>query len=193
MSRPTGKWESPPCEPFGVYVHVPFCATLRLLRLRHLDGPAHLIDAYLDACVTDLDRQVAPGASRGDVGVLRRRHAVAAPARRAARILAALPRGAGAEVTVEWNPDSIDRGAARGYRAAGVNRLSIGVQSMARRCSPRSAGPMIPTTSCGRSMRPRRRHRARQRRPDLRDAAARRSTTGAATLDGALALDPRRT
>ena len=35
----------------------------------------------------------------------------------------------GAEVTLEANPGSVELGRFRGYRAAGVNRLSIGIQS----------------------------------------------------------------
>jgi putative oxygen-independent coproporphyrinogen III oxidase len=37
---------------------------------------------------------------------------------------------AGAEVTLEANPTSVEAGRFRGYRAAGVNRLSIGVQAL---------------------------------------------------------------
>ena len=47
-----------------------------------------------------------------------------------ARILDAIPRTPGAEVTVECNPDSVDRAKFDVYAAAGVNRLSFGVQSM---------------------------------------------------------------
>jgi len=36
----------------------------------------------------------------------------------------------GAEVTLEANPTSVEAGRFRGYRAAGVNRLSIGVQAL---------------------------------------------------------------
>ena len=36
----------------------------------------------------------------------------------------------GAEITLEANPNDILKGAARDWRAAGVNRLSIGVQSL---------------------------------------------------------------
>jgi oxygen-independent coproporphyrinogen-3 oxidase len=36
----------------------------------------------------------------------------------------------GAEVTVECNPETVDRAKLEGYRSAGVNRLSFGVQSM---------------------------------------------------------------
>jgi oxygen-independent coproporphyrinogen-3 oxidase len=46
------------------------------------------------------------------------------------RILDAIPRAADAEVTVECNPDSVDLAKLCAYRAAGVNRVSFGVQSM---------------------------------------------------------------
>jgi oxygen-independent coproporphyrinogen-3 oxidase len=46
------------------------------------------------------------------------------------RILDAVPRAAGAEVTVECNPDSVDGAKLAAYAAAGVNRVSVGVQSM---------------------------------------------------------------
>jgi oxygen-independent coproporphyrinogen-3 oxidase len=36
----------------------------------------------------------------------------------------------GAEVTVECNPESVDRAKLEGYRAAGVTRVSLGVQSL---------------------------------------------------------------
>src|SRR5262245_28861254 len=51
-----------------------------------------------------------------------------------ASILAALRTGfalaAGAEVTVECNPESVTRAKLERYRAAGVNRVSLGVQSL---------------------------------------------------------------
>jgi putative oxygen-independent coproporphyrinogen III oxidase len=49
------------------------------------------------------------------------------------RILAAVPRLTDAEVTVECNPDTVTADSLRGYRDAGVNRLSFGVQSMVDR------------------------------------------------------------
>ena len=47
-----------------------------------------------------------------------------------ARVLAAIPRAPGAEVTIECNPDAIDPERLAAYRAAGADRLSFGVQSM---------------------------------------------------------------
>jgi oxygen-independent coproporphyrinogen-3 oxidase len=46
-----------------------------------------------------------------------------------AAIRARLRVPAGAEVTIEANPESCDRGRLRAWRAAGVNRVSVGAQS----------------------------------------------------------------
>jgi len=51
------------------------------------------------------------------------------PAPSLRRILDAIPRRAGAEVTVECNPESVDPEKLAAYRAGGVTRLSVGVQS----------------------------------------------------------------
>jgi oxygen-independent coproporphyrinogen-3 oxidase len=114
---------------FGVYVHVPFCAH----RCDYCDfatwtDRAHLMDAYADACITDVERHDAPAATSvffggGTPSLL--------PAEQLARILGAFKLAPGAEVTVECNPDSVDLDKLRTYRAAGVNRLSFGVQSFA--------------------------------------------------------------
>jgi oxygen-independent coproporphyrinogen-3 oxidase len=52
------------------------------------------------------------------------------PADGLASVLAAIPLAPGAEVTVECNPDDVTVEMMRTYAAAGVNRVSIGVQSM---------------------------------------------------------------
>jgi oxygen-independent coproporphyrinogen III oxidase len=44
---------------------------------------------------------------------------------------------AGAEITVECNPESVSRRRLEGYRRAGVNRISLGVQSLDDRILPR--------------------------------------------------------
>ncbi len=115
---------------FGVYVHIAFCAT----RCDYCDfatwtDRGHLIDEYVDACVADLTRRtrdpVPPVTSvffgGGTPSLMQASQLV--------RILDAVPRTADAEVTVECNPDSVDLAKLRAYRAAGVNRLSFGVQS----------------------------------------------------------------
>jgi oxygen-independent coproporphyrinogen-3 oxidase len=121
--------------PFGVYVHVPFCTTrCGYCGFATWTDRAHLVEAYVDACVTDVERQVA----RGAIGPVTSVYfgggtpsLLAAPA--LARILAAIPRVPSAEVSVECNPDSVDLAKLAAYREAGVTRLSFGVQSMVPR------------------------------------------------------------
>jgi len=118
---------------FGVYVHIPFCAS----RCDYCDfatwtDRAHLVDDYIDACVTDLTRRTADGSLPCATSVFfggGTPSLVDAP--QLVRVLDAVPRADGAEVTVECNPDSVDEEKLGAYRAAGVDRVSFGVQSMA--------------------------------------------------------------
>jgi oxygen-independent coproporphyrinogen-3 oxidase len=118
---------------FGVYVHVPFCAH----RCDYCDfatwtDRGHLVDEYVDACVADLGARTAAGDVPDATSVFFGGGTPSLlPAPQLARILAAIPRADGAEVTVECNPDSADGEQLIGLADAGVNRVSIGVQSMA--------------------------------------------------------------
>jgi oxygen-independent coproporphyrinogen-3 oxidase len=113
---------------FGVYVHIPFCAS----RCDYCDfatwtDRAHLVDDYVAACVRDIERRTLTPATSvffggGTPSLL--------DAAALTRVLDAIPRAEGAEVTIECNPDSVDPAKLRAYRAAGVNRVSFGVQSM---------------------------------------------------------------
>jgi oxygen-independent coproporphyrinogen-3 oxidase len=117
---------------FGVYVHIPFCAH----RCDYCDfatwtDRSHLIDEYVDACIAHLDRRVGSGAVPAATSVFFGGGTPSLlPAASLGRILAAIPRTADAEVTVECNPDSTDREQLDVLAAGGVNRVSIGVQSM---------------------------------------------------------------
>lgn len=117
---------------FGVYVHIPFCAH----RCDYCDfatwtDRAHLIDEYVDACVTDLDRRRASGdLPTADTVFFGGGTPSMVPAASLARILAAIPRADDAEVTIECNPDSTNVDELAVLAAAGVNRVSFGVQSM---------------------------------------------------------------
>jgi oxygen-independent coproporphyrinogen-3 oxidase len=120
--------------PFGTYVHIPFCAS----RCDYCDfatwtDRAHLIDDYVDACVTDHTRRAADGVPAATSVFFGGGTPSLVPAEQLVRILDVVPRTRDAEVTVECNPDSVDEAKLRAYRRAGVNRLSFGVQSMVPR------------------------------------------------------------
>ncbi|WP_242372554.1 radical SAM family heme chaperone HemW [Anaeromyxobacter sp. SG26] len=120
---------------FGIYVHFPYCAhhcpycdfavsterppegrrylaalTAELsLRAPALDGLA-AVSVYLGGGTPSLWE---PDEVAALLAALRERFALPAPA----------------EVTIEANPESTDRAKLRAWRAAGVNRVSVGVQS----------------------------------------------------------------
>ena len=113
---------------FGLYYHIPYCFS----RCRYCDfytagGQRGVPDAYIDALVRELNRYALPGSpdtlyfGGGTPSLL-------TPAQAARLIQAAAPR-AGAEITLEANPETITEELLRGFREAGVNRLSLGVQS----------------------------------------------------------------
>ena len=114
--------------PFCVYVHIPFFAqrcdscAFATWTDRH-----HLQQAYMAALLADVRRTDLPPVTSVFVGggtpTLVDPHLLAA-------VLRALPTVDGAEMTVECNPDDLDVSILQVYADAGVNRVSIGVQSM---------------------------------------------------------------
>lgn len=89
-----------------------------------------LQEAYLDACRLDIERHVGEGLPAAtSVFVGGGTPSLVSPSA-LARVLAAIPRAPGCEVTVECNPDTVTAEMASIYAAAGVNRVSLGVQSM---------------------------------------------------------------
>ena len=130
-----GRWQAEPG--FGVYVHVPFC----LHRCHYCDfntyeGLEALYEPYVDAVVADIGRwpHARPPATSvffgGGTPTL-------LPPASIARLLDSIGStfgiAPGAEVTIEANPETVDVPRFTELRAAGVNRVSIGVQSLAGR------------------------------------------------------------
>ena len=118
-------------DEFGAYVHIPFCAkrcdycAFATWTDRH-----HLIDAYVEALLSDIARNVADGMPVVDTIFVGGGTPTLIDAAALARVISAIPRSVGAEVTVECNPDDVTPELMRIYADAGVNRVSIGVQSM---------------------------------------------------------------
>ena len=116
---------------FGVYLHIPFCARrCDYCAFATWTDRGELIGAYLDACRTDIERAVATGMPRATSVFVGGGTPSLVQSDALARVLRAIPVAPGAEVTVECNPDTVTRSLLDDYLAAGVNRVSFGVQSM---------------------------------------------------------------
>jgi putative oxygen-independent coproporphyrinogen III oxidase len=128
--------------PLSLYIHFPWCVR----KCPYCDFNSHAArgeleeDAYVDALIRDLDFELAsaPPASRLPPPVVSIFCGGGTPSlfsgRALGRLLEALAQrlrfAADIEITLEANPGTADAGNFRDYRAAGVNRLSIGVQSL---------------------------------------------------------------
>jgi oxygen-independent coproporphyrinogen-3 oxidase len=122
---------------FGVYVHWPFCAS----KCPYCDFNSHVraggIDEarFLAAFRRELEHWagLAPGRPVGSVFFGGGTPSLMSPATVGA-LIDTIARhwalAAGAEITLEANPSSVESARFRGYRAAGVNRVSLGVQSL---------------------------------------------------------------
>lgn len=115
---------------FGVYVHVPFCVhKCDYCAFATWTDRAHLVDKYMEA----LRRQaavLAPTMPPVDTVFVGGGTPSLVDPTALMAVLAELPIADGAEVSVECNPDSVDRQLFETYRAGGVDRISLGVQSM---------------------------------------------------------------
>jgi len=122
---------------FGVYIHWPFC----LSKCPYCDFNSHVRHSGIDEArfVRAFTAEVAAIAARvpgrtvstifigGGTPSLMQPATVAAVLDAVARHWRIAP---GAEVTLEANPTSVEATRFRGYRAAGVNRVSLGVQAL---------------------------------------------------------------
>ncbi|MFN0114841.1 MAG: radical SAM family heme chaperone HemW [Paracoccaceae bacterium] len=121
---------------FGLYLHWPFCAA----KCPYCDFNSHVaaaVDqrAWAGAYLAEIVRVGALTAGRALDSVFfgGGTPSLMEPAL-VAEILDAVRRtwtlGPGAEVTMEANPTSVEAGRFRAYAAAGVNRLSLGIQAL---------------------------------------------------------------
>jgi putative oxygen-independent coproporphyrinogen III oxidase len=151
--------------PVALYVHFPFCVSICpycdfvVYAGRAARGPVSRIATFVDALVAEIGLRATPGAQLGSVYLGGGTPSLMSAAQ-VERILtaaeAAFAIAPGAEITVEANPGPDERGDLAGFRAAGVNRLSIGAQSFSdgelRRLGRRhSADDVAATVSAARS------------------------------------------
>jgi oxygen-independent coproporphyrinogen-3 oxidase len=124
--RPAGRGEQ-----FGVYLHVPFCTSrCDYCAFATWTDRHHLQTDYLAACRADVERLVAGGMPPATSVFVGGGTPSLLPPSELVAVLALVPRTPGCEVTVECNPDTVTPELVEAFAAGGVNRLSLGVQSM---------------------------------------------------------------
>jgi oxygen-independent coproporphyrinogen-3 oxidase len=124
-------------QAFGVYVHWPFC----LSKCPYCDFNSHVRHAEIDEArfLRAFEREIAataarvPGRTVASIFLGGGTPSLMQPAT-VGGILDAIGRhwtlDRGIEVTLEANPTSVEATRFHGYRAAGVNRVSLGVQAL---------------------------------------------------------------
>lgn len=122
--------------PLSLYVHLPWCVR----KCPYCDFNSHPLrddipeQEYIDALMSDLEQDLPQVWGRhvesvyigGGTPSLFSANAIT---RLLSELRARIPINPSAEITLEANPGAVDEKRFAGYREAGVNRLSIGVQS----------------------------------------------------------------
>lgn len=126
----------PDLPPLALYIHIPWC--VRKCPYcdfnSHAAGPDIPEDAYVSALLDDFDREL-PGALGRPLtsiffgGGTPSLFSAVALGRLLDGLRARIPMAADVEITLEANPGTFEQNKFTAYRALGINRLSIGVQS----------------------------------------------------------------
>jgi oxygen-independent coproporphyrinogen III oxidase len=125
--------------PFGIYIHIPFCTHIcPYCDFNTYAGKDDLVPRYVDSILSELEMRAGEIGDRPAATVYLGggTPSLLSP-EQIGQILSACTRNydiaPDAEITMEANPNGLDAGRLAGYRAAGVNRLSIGAQTLDRR------------------------------------------------------------
>ena len=139
-ASPSGTFRAMRDDDVGVYIHIPFCERVcpycdfAVVAARELAEDVE--DAYVAALLSELERRRPDFAPRplatlylgGGTPSLLRPSSVERLCR---AVFQAFEPAEPVEVTLEVNPSTVERERLPDFRAAGVNRLSVGVQSFA--------------------------------------------------------------
>lgn len=125
--------------PLALYVHLPWCVR----KCPYCDFNSHAAPAvlpqreYIDALLADLELDLARIDAEGARPISSIFFGGGTPSLFAPEqidsflqgVRQRMPLAADVEITLEANPGTIERGRFEGYRAAGINRVSLGAQS----------------------------------------------------------------
>jgi oxygen-independent coproporphyrinogen-3 oxidase len=118
----------------GIYLHIPFCRQACHYCNFHFSTSLNRKNDFIPALLKEMElrKDYTGGEPIGTIyfgGGTPSLLEVAELETIIQRVRAHFPVEAGAEITLEANPDDIDPERLKGWRKAGINRLSIGIQS----------------------------------------------------------------
>lgn len=123
--------------PLSLYVHIPWCVRkCPYCDFNSHEAPEEIPEAeYLGSLLADMERDAELAGGRplqsvffgGGTPSLFSPEGIAAILERAAQLIGFAD---GAEITLEANPGTVEQQRFAGFREAGINRLSIGIQSL---------------------------------------------------------------
>jgi putative oxygen-independent coproporphyrinogen III oxidase len=124
-------------SPFSLYIHIPYCVS----KCPYCDFNSHVVaqipeQSYTDALLRELEFFGSRDEWRGRTvqsiffgGGTPSTFEPQSIRKLLTSVIARFPLEAGCEITLEANPGTVDSEKFFGYRDAGVNRISVGVQS----------------------------------------------------------------
>lgn len=118
--------------PFGLYIHIPYCASkCRYCDFYSFGGNRTVPEEYIDALVRELWRHSPCGSTplRPDTVYFGGGTPSLLTPAQVSRLISTAGPIPGAEITLEANPGDLTPENLNGFLKAGVNRLSIGVQT----------------------------------------------------------------
>jgi putative oxygen-independent coproporphyrinogen III oxidase len=114
----------------GLYLHIPYCfSKCRYCDFYSAPGQRGVPTQYVDALLRELARFAPEAPLHPDTIYFGGGTPSLLSPADAARLIAAAAPAPGAEITLEANPETVTEQTLCGFREAGVNRISFGVQS----------------------------------------------------------------
>ncbi len=124
-------------KPFSLYIHIPYCIS----KCPYCDFNSHVVAqiperGYTDALIRELDHYASAPNWQGRTvqtiffgGGTPSTFTPSSIGAILERAFSSFPVAPSCEITLEANPGTVDFGYFSGYRDAGVNRISVGIQS----------------------------------------------------------------
>ncbi len=118
-------------QPYGVYVHVPWCRRRCPYCAFYVEVDRDVPwDRFVDALLRERTLRASAFDGLASTLFLGGGTPSRMPPEHLARLLAGLPHTDDAEITLETNPEDVDATFLAAVRAAGVTRISLGVQTL---------------------------------------------------------------